>query len=531
LGFLSGVIGLERLNPLQRFSARRRSLPPISRPEHVRLAFEELGCAFIKLGQIMSTRGDLVPPSYQVELAKLQDTGPVIPEAVVREVIMAELGRPVEELFASFDPVPLASASIGQVHAATLRDGTEVAIKVRRPGVVEQIEIDLEILENLAATARRRSALADYYDVVGLAHEFGQILRAETDYVREGQNADRFWANFVGEDSIRIPRPFWELTTQRVLTLERIRGIKIDDLEALDEAGIDRSTVASHGARMVLKMIFKDGFFHADPHPGNFFIEPTGRIGLMDFGMVGYVDERIRDQMIWGLVAFTGTEGDRQVDALFDLGIARKRVDRAWLRRDLEQLHARYYGKPIGDIPIRAALIDVLGIIRRHRLQLPASFALLSKTVLMHEGLVRQLDPSFNFTAVLVPYARTMIGQQFSPVSLARLLGRAGLDAARLGLELPHLVRRILGDVERGELEVVVRPTGFEPLVRRMERIANRVVLGIIAAAFVIALAVLLSAYHVRQEQGPVIILVVGFALASGLGAYVAWSILRSGRS
>jgi ubiquinone biosynthesis protein len=531
LGFLSGALGFHRLLPVDGLMFWRRGTQPITRPEHVRMAFEELGCTFVKLGQILSTRADLLPPSYQLELSKLQDTGPALKDTVVREIISTELGRPLEEVFSSFDSVPLACASIGQVHAATLLDGTEVAIKIRRPGIVEEIELDLEILEDLAAAAKRRWQLASHYDVVGLANEFAQTLRAETDYIREGRNADRFWVNFNGDKSVHVPRPFWGLTTQRVLTLERIHGIKIDDLGTPDSAGVDRVEVASRGARMVLKMIFKDGFFHADPHPGNFFIEPGGRIGLVDFGMVGTVDVRAREQLIWALVAFIGTEADRQVDALYDVGVARKRVDRAWLRRDLEQLHSRYYGKPIGDIPIRALLVDVLGLIRRHHLQLPANFALLAKTVMMHEGLVRQLDPSFNFTAVLVPYARRMIGQQYSPASLARSLGNASLDAARLGLELPHLARRILGDLERGEMEVAVRPAGFEPLLRRVERIANRIVLGIIAASFVIGLAVLLSAYHVRQEQGPVIILVVGFVLASAVGAYVAWGILRSGRS
>jgi ubiquinone biosynthesis protein len=315
-----------------------------------------------------------------------------------------------------------------------------------------------------------------------------------------------------------------------VLTLERVRGIKIDNFAALDAAGIDRCVVAARGADAVLKMIFRDGFYHADPHPGNFFIEPGGRINVVDFGMVGTVDERSREQLVWALIAFASDDPERQVDTLFELGVARKRVDRANLQRDVEHLRARYYGRPVGEIEIRPVLRDVLSFVRTHRLQLPLGFALMVKTVVMHENLVTQLDPSFDFTAVLVPYARRLMMRHYSPLAWARWAGQAAVDAARLATELPQQARRLVAALERGDLELAVRPSGFDPVLRRIERIANRVVLGIVAASFVIALAVLLAAYHVRPEQGVVSILLLGFIGAVALGAYVAWSILRSGR-
>ena len=449
---------------------------------------------------------------------------------MVREIIASELGEPVEAAFASFDDVPLAAASIGQVHGATLLDGTPVVVKVQRPGVADQIEQDLQILDTLAATARRRWALIDQYDVVGIVHEFGQTLRAETNYVREGRNADRFRANFAGDETVHIPVVCWDRTTKRVLTLERVGGIKIDDLAGLDRAGVDRPAVALLGARIVLKMIFTDGFFHADPHPGNFFIEPGGRVGVVDFGMVGTVEPRTREQLVWALLAYTSDDPERQVDALFDLGVARRRVDRMILRRDVEHLRARYYGRPVGEIAIRPVVNDVLGVVRRHRLQLPAGYALLVKTVVMHESLVTRLDPSFDFTAVLGPYAKGMILRQFSPVTWARAAAQAGVDIARLGVEMPQQARRLLGAIQRGDLEFGVRPAGFEPLIGRLERIANRMVLGIIAAAFVIALAVLVSAFHLRSDPAAGLVLILGFLAASALGGYVAISILRSGR-
>lgn len=529
LGFFISVLGLERFVVWQRMFNRRYD-QPLTRPEHIRRALEELGPAFIKLGQILSTRADLLPPSYQVELAKLQDAAPPLGIEVVREIIASELGEPVEAAFASFDDVPLAAASIGQVHGATLLDGTPVVVKVQRPGVADQIEQDLQILDALAATARRRWALMDQYDVVGIVHEFGQTLRAETNYVREGRNADRFRANFAGDETVHIPVVCWDRTTKRVLTLERVGGIKIDDLAGLDRAGVDRPAVALRGAQMVLKMIFTDGFFHADPHPGNFFIEPGGRVGVVDFGMVGTVEPRTREQLVWALLAYTSDDPERQVDALFDLGVARRRVDRMILRRDVEHLRARYYGRPVGEIAIRPVVNDVLGVVRRHRLQLPAGYALLVKTVVMHESLVTRLDPSFDFTAVLGPYAKGMILRQFSPVTWARAAAQAGVDIARLGVEMPQQARRLLGAIQRGDLEFGVRPAGFEPLIGRLERIANRMVLGIIAAAFVIALAVLVSAFHLRSDPAAGLVLILGFLAASALGGYVAISILRSGR-
>jgi ubiquinone biosynthesis protein len=529
LGFFISVAGLERFVPFQRIFNRGYE-QPLSRPERVRRAMEELGPTFIKLGQILATRADLLPVPYQIELAKLQDAAPPLKAGIAASVIESEFSRPVDTVFGSFDPTPIAAASIGQAHAATLRDGTPVVVKVQRPGVVEQIDLDLQILRNLAANASRRLPVADEYDVVGLVHEFAHTLQAETDYIQEGRNAERFSANFTGDDSVYFPRVYWDETTKRVLTLERIRGIKVDDLAALDAAGLDRRQVAMNGARMVLKMIFRDRFFHADPHPGNFFIQPGERIGVVDFGMVGTVGPRIQEQLVWTLLAFTSEDADRQVDALYELEVAGHHIDRASLKRDVEHLRARYYGRPVGEIDIRPVVNDVLGVVRRHRLHLPSGYALLLKTVLMHGNLVTRLDPSFEFTAVVVPYARGMMIRHFSPLGWGRSVGQAGIDLARLGVELPQQLRRLLSSLERGDLEVAARPTGLEPILRRVERIANRVVLGILAAAFIVALSVLLYAYRVRNDAEVGAVLIIGFLIAIGLGIYMTWSILRSGR-
>ena len=269
----------------------------LTRPEHLRCALEELGTTFIKLGQILSTRADLLPPEYLAELSKLQDAAPSVPFEALRKVLIAELGQPIENAFLHLEPEPVAAASIGQAHAGTLLDGTEVIVKIRRPGVVEQVHEDLEILKELATTASRHWEFADRYDLVGIVDEFSETLLAELDYIREGHNAERFAANFAGESRIHIPRVYWETTTSRVLTLERIRGTKINDLVSLDKQGIDRSDLAEFATDVVMRMVCEDGFFHADPHPGNFFIEPDGSIGLIDFGMVGILEERTQEHL------------------------------------------------------------------------------------------------------------------------------------------------------------------------------------------------------------------------------------------
>jgi ubiquinone biosynthesis protein len=442
LGYLVSAFGLERFVPFRREISRyTRPGSHYTKPERLRLAFEELGPTFIKLGQILSTRADILPPEYIAELAKLQDQAPPVDSAVIEEIIVEELGCPLQEVFATFDAMPVAAASIGQAHAATLLNGEEVIVKVRRPGVVEQIEEDLEILQHLAITASRRWEFANHYDVPGLVQEFAQTLRAELDYIREGRDAERFAVNCAGEPfSIHIPCIYWETTTDRVLTLERIRGIKINDLAALDAAGIDRPALAERAAHIILKMILEDGFYHADPHPGNFFIEPDGRIGLIDYGMVGIVDTRTQEQLVDIFLAITSQDTERLVDTMQMLGFSNQRVDRIQLKRDLEHLLSQYYGKSFGDIVIGPVLTEALTVVQRHHLQLPSNLALLLKTLLMDEALGTMLDPTFNMTAMLAPYSKQLVQRQYSFDYWWRNLSRAGIDAARLGVELPQQI-------------------------------------------------------------------------------------------
>ena len=525
LGFLVGVAGLERWVPFHRglLGHERRDLP-YTKPEHVRLALEQLGPVFVKLGQVLSTRPDLLPEGYQLELARLQDDAPPVPGDVIRDLVREELGCEAEEAFAFFDFVPLASASIGQAHAARLLDGTEVVVKVRRPGVVEQVNEDLEILGDLAARAGRRWEAAADYDLVGLVEEFAATLLGELDYLQEGRNVERIAENFAGDPEVHIPRVFWKTTTSAILTLERIHGVKVSDAAGLQEADIDRRLLARRATQIACKMIFEDGFFHADPHPGNLFIEPGGRIGLIDFGMVGEVDDTLRRQLADLLLALTRSDPNRLTSAVLDMAVARGEVDRLSLRRDLAAVLERYSGHPIGEIPVGPLISEVMVALRRERLQLSRELALLLKMLVMTEGMGVMLDPEFRLGEVLGPYAEQLVAERFSPGATAHRLKQTGMDLAELGLEIREQLRRVLSLLERGGFDVHLRADELAPLVTRAVRAANRVVVGLVAAALIEGVAELVAADPQRRVSWRRPFLLASLGGAGSLSAYLAWT-------
>jgi ubiquinone biosynthesis protein len=488
LSHLGHVVGLERAMTAAHDLVRREPRDSHTEAERLRLALERLGPTFIKLGQLLSTRADLLSADYRAELERLQDTAPAVPSDVVEEIIAAELQAPVETVFATFEGVPLACASVGQAHGAVLHDGTEVVVKVRRPNVVEQIGQDLEIIQNFASRASRHSKTAARYDAVGLADEFVYTLRAQLDYLQEARNAEQFAANFADDPSVQIPRVFSELSTSRVITLERIRGMKITDLTALDEAGLDRGSLSERTALIVGKMIFEDGFFHADPHPGNFFIETTGRVGIVDFGMVGALDDRLREQLGHVLNGFLREDPGRLTDALLSLGTATAAVDRARLREDLGDLLGRYSGRSIGEVSLGRAVGEILEIVRRHRLKMPRDLVLLFTVVIIEEGIVAELNPEFRFAEALAPYARRHLLSSITPLGVMRRVEEFGVDLAELAADLPRRLNRISEAIESGGLEVHVRTDEVDALLARIERLGNRVAASVLAATSIVQL-------------------------------------------
>ncbi|MFB9653465.1 ABC1 kinase family protein [Pseudarthrobacter oxydans] len=529
LGFLLGITGLERWVPFhQGLMGHERRTEPYTNPEHLRLALEELGPTFIKLGQLLSTRADLLPPRYQTELAKLQDGAPPVQGARILQLIREELGSGPDEVFADFTLEPLASASIGQAHLATLHDGTPVVVKVRRPDVIPTIEADLDILQNLAVQISHRWEAAADYNLPGIAADFAQTMRAELDYLQEGRNAERFAENFAADPGVHIPRVFWETTTSRVLTLERIVGMKVNDLTALDRAGIDRAALAVRSAGTAVKMVFEDGFFHADPHPGNLFIESDGRIGLIDFGMVGEVNDRMRGQLTVLLSALIRNDPDRLGSALVDLSVTRQTVDRNRLRVDVTRFIALYEGRQLSQIEIGPLISQAVTLMRTYHLQMPQELAKLLKMMIMAEGIGVELDPGFNLSVVLAPHARKLMYSRFAPQAIARRMAAAGADVTELAADLPDLLRRVVDTIDTG-LEVHLRAAELEPLVGRAERIGNRLVAGMIAAALIGGVGALTAGDKERWGNWERPLMRAGLGAGGALGAYLVWTSRRTG--
>jgi ubiquinone biosynthesis protein len=519
--------GLERL----RFSAA--DILRASPAERVRMVIEELGPTFVKLGQILSTRSDLLPAVMIRELEKLQDTVPAAPFPLIQVQVEKELRKPLADLFAEFSPIPVASASLGQVHLATLPSGELVAVKVLRPGVERRVEVDLDILLELAALAEKRTRWGETYGVLSLAQEFATTLRNEQNYEQEGHNTDRFRQIFTEESTVCVPKIYWDATTRRVLTMERVEGIKITSLSALEEAGLDRKLVAQRNIHILLKAVLGEGFFHADPHPGNFVVMPGEVIGVMDFGIMGQLDSGERLGLLQLFVGLFRGETDRVVAAMSELGIATRAANRRALTRDMDQLRQRYYGLELEKIRARSFFEDLMQIFFSNQLKLPSNLVLLFKTIAMLEGVSLQLDPQVNLFNELEPYVRDALLELQSPVTRARQVAGQVLQSAEALLALPTQLQRLLEGMQEGDGSISVRIRGLDEPAQRVSAVANRLVLAILAAAFVIGPALIIP--YIQQIwprwQGAAMVLIVGGFLASAVIAIgLMISVLRSGR-
>ncbi|MDE3228811.1 MAG: AarF/ABC1/UbiB kinase family protein [Chloroflexota bacterium] len=531
-GFLIGRADWDRQRMTRAIRAGATGQPRphiVSAPERLRLLIEELGPTFIKLGQIISTRGDLLPADYRAELARLQDSAPPVPGDQIRARFEEEFQRPVDEAFASFDMRPIAAASIGQAHAATLPDGAEVIVKFRRPHIVEDVEEDLRILMDLAELAARHWEMARYYDVVAIVEEFTQTLRLEMDYLHEGQNLERIAGNFAGDRDLHVPTVYWDLTTSRILTLERIHGVKITNTAELDAKGLDRSAIAYRATRILLTMILRDGFFHADPHPGNVFVEDDGTIGLIDFGMVGEVDGASQQSLMQLMLGITQQDASRLADTMLDLCVGQTSVDRNALRRDLQRLLARYWGRPMMDVRFGAFIADMVDVLRTRHLRLPPDLALLLKTLAMGEGLGEDVDPTFDLMRVYTPLTEDLIRRRITFSGWTRQFLLSGIDALESGMEIPRRLRHILSDIERGGFEINIQPSSFDPYFTRMERLVNHVLIALLAVSSTISAALIVSAYHPRGfDVMAEILFLIALLGAGGFGAYILFLLFGS---
>ena len=504
------------------------------RPAELRQALEELGTTFIKLGQILSTRPDLLPPAYIAELQKLQDAVPPVPTSLITERIEEQLRRPVGELFAFFDPVPLAAASIGQVHAVRLPGGIDAVVKVQRPGVREQVALDLRIAAQIAHLMETRLRIEERVgiDVPALVDEFAWTLRNELDYLREAKNAEVFQRNFAANPNVRVPAICWEYTTTQIITMERMHGLRIDDVPALEVAGYSPARIAEQSARIVLQEVFEDGFFHADLHPGNLFVLDSGVIGAIDFGMVGTIDEAMRTNLLFLLLAIVGQDADQIARYLYRLGVVGgAQSNHALLLRDIRRLMAQYYGATLEELDVTTLLNDLLALVRRHHLRLPPDLALLMKMLVMIEGLGRRLDPAFNVLAVAQPFGQEAIARLLAPQRLLRQARQAAIQYGEMAIEFPGRLDRLLTQLEQGELVLRAAEHATGRAVRALHVITNRLVQAIANATVLLALVLILVTMR-RAGGGDDSVLHIVFFAGIGVEALLAiWFLVSYWRS
>ena len=401
--------------------AEGQQLSEMTTEERVRSAIVELGTTFIKLGQILSTRADIIGPELAEELARLRASVPADPPEVARAMIEKELGRPIEELFDEFEPQAMASASIGQVHRARLKDGTAVVVKVQHPEIEKLIKIDLDIVKRLAELAERHSLTLRRFQPVKIAAEFSRTLLYELDFRREQRNMRQFLRRFSRDKTVKFAKPFPEFCTQRVLTMELLEGICIGDAGGLTAAGVELNQITERGAKIFLEMIFRDGFFHADPHPGNLLILPDQRIGILDCGMVGRIEQQLRDDIEDMLLSVISGNSRRLVRAVEQLGSLPQDMDEHQLHSDIEQFVSEYTNQKMKDFDLSGALREMIAIIRRHSILLPASITMLIKVLIMLEGTSRMLQPEFSLAELLTPYRLSTLRRRLSP---QRILGQ-----------------------------------------------------------------------------------------------------------
>lgn len=498
---------------------------------HLRRALEELGPTFVKLGQVLSTRPDLVPPDVLRELERLQDRVPPFPYEEAAAQIERELGRPIHQLFARFEPRPLAAASIGQVHAAQLPDGRPVVVKVQRPGIRRTIEADLALLMDLADLAERYSPWAAFYPFRDIAAELAASLRAELDFVREGRNAQRLARALAGRPDVRIPAVIWEYTTPRVLTLERLEGTKLLELDALSPDAARR--VARTVVDAVLDPLFRTGFFHADPHPGNILLLPGGRIGLVDFGVAGQLDRTTRRQLAAAVVALWRRDAGALLAAVEGVATIPPDADRRRLRRDLELLLDRYLDAPVGQLDLAELLPVFFDLLRRHRVRVPADLALVGKTLLSLQGVVRAIDPALSVLDLARPLGRRLLRQYLSPAEVGRRWLDRWEERAEPLLDLPVQLHALLAAARAGRPVFKVEVVERAELHQGLSRLVNRLAFSVLLLSFTILMAALVVAGALLGRSEPVLrfpFLEVGVGLLALATAALLWAIVRSGR-
>jgi ubiquinone biosynthesis protein len=501
----------------------------LTAPQRLFSAINELGPTFIKMGQIISTRPDLIPWPYMEQLEKLQDMVPPFPFEQVEEICIQELNKNLAQVFVGFESQPIASASIAQVHRAQLLTGESVVIKVQRPGIQRIIETDMEILFDLARLLEARTVWGRHYGLVDIVEEFAESLRAELDFTSEGRNADRFYNLFAQDATVTIPKVYWEYSTRQLLVMEYIDGIKMSSTDQLRKAGYNLQLVGRNFVNAILKQIYIFGFFHSDPHPGNLSVLPGDNVVFMDFGQVGRIDESTRDKAVNLVLAMVRYDVDAVMRGLLDIGVVRRKVNRSALRRDLNRLQQKYYGLPMSQIDVGVALQELVDISYRYEIKIPAEFALAIKCLVTSEGVLQQLDPKISLLELAEPFAKKIVRQRLAPKELQRTLVRSVLELWDVAHRVPKQLENVLGLVEEGELKVQLEHQNLHRFSMRLNMIANRITLSILIGSLIVG-----SSLIVNRVPGSILsrlpIAEIGYLVAAAMGFWLVVSIVRSGR-
>jgi ubiquinone biosynthesis protein len=516
---------------LQMISRKRRErLEKLSRAERVRMALEELGPTYIKLGQVLSTRPDLVSVDFVNEFAKLQDRAPVVEYEEILQTIENELNRPLSELFSKFDPTPLASASIGQVHQASLHNGDEVAVKIQRPGIEKIIEVDLEIMLHLATLAERHVEELSFHRPVKIVEEFARTIEREMDYTIEAGSMERVAGQFLSDPTVYVPKIYRHVSTHRVLTAEYIEGIKVSNIDGLCKAGYNCPLITERGTDILLKQIFTFGFFHADPHPGNVFVLPDNVICLLDFGMMGAVDRSTREIFVSLVDGIINQDEPRATQVLLKLADWDDEPDVVSLEKDVADFISRHLYRPLKDVQLGKLLQHLLELATKHRMRIPPDIFLMLKALSQVENVARMLYPEFDIIQKAAPFIRQVKLSRLSPKRLADDAVKLVEQSYEFLTDFPKDLLELSRSLRQKKLSFTLVMKDLDKMLATHDQISNRISFAIIIAALIIGSALIVISNMPPLFYGISVIGLIGFLAAGFLGIWLLVAIIKKGR-
>lgn len=516
---------------LQMISRKRRErLEKLTRAERARMALEELGPTYIKLGQVLSSRPDLVSLEFVEEFSKLQDDVPAVGYEAIEQTIVSELHQPVEVLFKEFDPEPLGSASIGQVHRARLHNGDEVAIKVQRPGIDHIVEVDLEIMLHLATLAERHVEELSFHRPVRIVEEFARSIEKEMDYTIEASSMERVSGQFLGDPSVYVPKVYRDTSTRRVLTIEYIDGIKVSNIDRLCKAGYDCPLITERGADVLLKQIFTYGFFHADPHPGNVFVLPGNVICLLDFGMMGAVDRGTREIFVTLVDAIIRNDEHRTAQILMKLTDWEDEPDLAQLEKDVADFHGRHLHRPLKEVQLAKLMQHLLELATKHRMRIPPDIFLMLKALAQVEGVATNLNPDFDMVSKATPFIKQIKMARLTPARLADDALRLVEQSYEFLTDFPKDLLELSRSLRQKKLSFTLVMKDLDKMLSTHDQISNRISFAIIIASLIIGSALIVISNMPPLFYGISVIGLIGFLAAGFLGIWLLVAIIKKGR-